>query len=125
MKLKSDFFNVIVNGIGNDSHKVDIVLNPNHYIFKSHFPGNPIVPGVCQIQIITELMEEFIGRKLYLSEIKNIKYISVLIPSANETITFSFNRIDKNEDSIKTSIVVSAKGKVYSKISLCYIYHYI
>lgn len=125
MILRNDFFNVIDNCICDNSYKVDIVLNPGHYIFKSHFPGNPIVPGVCQIQIITELMEEYLNRKLYLSGIKNIKYISVLIPSGNETLTLLFNKIEKGEDNVKVSVVVSAKDNIYSKISLCYQYHII
>ena len=34
-----------------------ITLNPAHPIFAGHFPGNPITPGVCMLQIIKELTE--------------------------------------------------------------------
>ena len=39
-----------------------IKLNPKHEIFKGHFPGKPIMPGVCMIQIIKELTERSLGR---------------------------------------------------------------
>jgi 3-hydroxymyristoyl/3-hydroxydecanoyl-(acyl carrier protein) dehydratase len=33
-----------------------IRLNPDHAIFAGHFPGQPVVPGVCMLQIIKELL---------------------------------------------------------------------
>ncbi len=38
-----------------------IKLYKEHEIFKGHFPGNPVMPGVCMIQIIKELTEILIG----------------------------------------------------------------
>lgn len=122
MRLKNDFFRIVQNDDSYNENRIEIVLNPNHDIFKSHFPGNPIVPGVCQIQIITELMEMLLGKKLYLSEVKNIKYISVLVPNDKEIIEVSFNKISKDEDSVRVFVAVSFNNKVYSKLSLEYLY---
>lgn len=122
MRLKNDFFRIVQNDDSYNENRIEIVLNPNHDIFKSHFPGNPIVPGVCQIQIITELMEILLGKKLYLSEVKNIKYISVLVPNDKEIIEVSFNKISKDEDSVRVFVAVSFNNKVYSKLSLEYLY---
>lgn len=122
MRLKNDFFRIVQNDDSYNENRIEIVLNPNHDIFKSHFPGNPIVPGVCQIQIITELMEMLLRKKLYLSEVKNIKYILVLVPNNEEIIEVSFNKISKDEDSVRVSVTVSFNNKVYSKLSLEYLY---
>ena len=35
-----------------------IVVNENHFIYKAHFPNNPITPGVCMVQMIEEIMKE-------------------------------------------------------------------
>lgn len=122
MRLKDDFFRIVGND-ENDGNLFKIILNPSHDILKSHFPGNPIVPGVCQIQIITELMEMLLGQRLYLSEVKNIKYLSVLVPNDKEIIAVSFKKIDKDEISVKVSVTVSSNDKIYSKTSLEYLYH--
>ena len=50
-----------------------IKLNPKHKIFKGHFPGKPIMPGVCMIQIIKELTERSLGQELFLSVASNVK----------------------------------------------------
>jgi len=33
-----------------------ISLIKDHEVFRGHFPDNPILPGVCTVQIIKELM---------------------------------------------------------------------
>ena len=38
--------------------EVKIRLNPDHEIYRAHFPGNPITPGVCIVQIISEVLGE-------------------------------------------------------------------
>ncbi|MBQ0740088.1 3-hydroxyacyl-ACP dehydratase, partial [Aquimarina celericrescens] len=55
--LLKDFYktNTLIT-VGNIS-TVTITINKNHKIFKGHFPGNPVTPGVCMIQIIKELAE--------------------------------------------------------------------
>ena len=44
-----------------------IELNKDHDIFKGHFPGNPVMPGVCMLQIIKELTEKAVDKSLFLT----------------------------------------------------------
>ena len=65
-----------------------VKLNKDHGIFKGHFPGNPILPGVCMIQIIKELMEKVCNKELQLAEAGNIKYLAFVNPHANNILKF-------------------------------------
>ena len=60
-----------------------IKLNPEHEIFKGHFPGKPIMPGVCMIQIIKELTEKSLGRDLFLSVAANVKFMAIINPETD------------------------------------------
>ena len=60
-----------------------IKLNPKHEIFKGHFPGKPIMPGVCMIQIIKELTERSLGKDLFLSIATNVKFMAIINPEIN------------------------------------------
>ena len=31
---------------------VQVMLNPQHAIYNGHFPQQPVVPGVCMLQMI-------------------------------------------------------------------------
>ena len=37
---------------------VQVMLNPQHAIYNGHFPQQPVVPGVCMLQIIKECIEK-------------------------------------------------------------------
>ena len=37
-------------------------INPLHKIFKGHFPGQPVVPGVCMLQMGREILEKALGQ---------------------------------------------------------------
>ena len=53
-----------------------IKLNASHEIFKGHFPGNPIMPGVCMMQIIKELTEKVLDKNLFRQTSTNIKFMA-------------------------------------------------
>lgn len=55
-------------------------LNAAHKIFEGHFPGQPVLPGVCMLQIIKELTEKATGKKLFLTEAAQCKFLSMADP---------------------------------------------
>ena len=79
---------------------VQIELNSNHEIFKGHFPGNPITPGVCMMQIIKELVEDFTNEKLILSKVSNVKFMAKINPFVQPILDLNLN-ISNEEGLIK------------------------
>ena len=120
MRLTDGFF--IVESINNAEGGFEAVLrtNPEHSIYKAHFPGSPITPGVCVIQAAGELLEKQLGRKLYLQSIKNVKFLMVIIPEEGKMIKYSFSNIVEDENGVKTHVVVRDDDTVYAKISLIF-----
>lgn len=78
--LIKDFYKVKKFQIGEDTVSALIELNPNHEVYKGHFPGQPVVPGVIQLQIIKELLEKGLEKKLLLGKILSAKYYSMISP---------------------------------------------
>lgn len=80
--LLNDFYTVETSNKTDDSTiAVTIKLNANHNIFKGHFEQMPVMPGVCQTQLIKELLQEELGKNLTLTTGSNIKFIGMIIPS--------------------------------------------
>ena len=54
--LQGNFFTI--NHIHQDENsvKASIELNPVHPIFEGHFPQTPVVPGVCMMQMVKEVL---------------------------------------------------------------------
>ena len=81
-----------------------IQLNADHTIFKGHFEQMPIVPGVCQTQIIKELLQIETQQNLVLAKGDNIKFTGMIIPSEHPEIHIELS-FKKEEN----SYVVDAK----------------
>jgi len=94
-----------------------ISFNPNHGIYKAHFPGNPITPGACVIQIATELLSEHLSKDLILSEAKNIKFIKLINPLENSDVDFVFKIMRFDDNSVNASICVCKESLIFVKIS--------
>lgn len=122
MILNNDFYCIIETVLSEALPIYRIRLNPEHYIFKAHFPGNPIVPGVCQVKIISELIENYCGRRVVLTGIKNIKYLSVIIPSNEEILDIVFQKLSVDASGVKAVASIMSETMQYAKISLTYIY---
>lgn len=120
MRLTEGFF--IIESTNDTENGFEAVLrtNPKHPIYKAHFPGSPITPGVCIIQAVGELLENRFGRKLYLKTVKNIKFLSVIIPKEDKKIKYSFSSIVEDDEGVKTQILVSDDAIIYAKISLIF-----
>lgn len=115
--LVNNFYKIIKSDYLKDnpgSFKVTIELNDKHKIFKGHFPGNPIVPGVCMIQIVKEILSKLLKKNLFLSEGSNIKFISVIKPEINKILNIDYN-IKQENNIFRVSSVISFEEKIFFK----------
>lgn len=77
---------------------IQIELNPKHEIFDGHFPNNPIMPGVCMIQIIKELTELFTSQNLFLSKVSNVKFMAIINPFTHSILDLNLNIMNNGEE---------------------------
>jgi 3-hydroxyacyl-[acyl-carrier-protein] dehydratase len=92
----------------------DIELDPNHPLFEGHFPGNPILPGVCTVQIIRELLEQSVQKSLRMTKAGNIKYLGFVNPVTMPLLTFQLQIKLADATNISCFATVSAQG-----VSVC------
>ncbi len=90
--LRNDFYTVKEKRqISEKEISVVIELNQTHPIYSGHFPDQPIVPGVCQIQIVKELLEDLMGQKLKMITGDNIKFMGMIIPNLSPIVNIDVN----------------------------------
>lgn len=85
--LQGDFFTITTLQAENNTVNAVLQIEAGHRIFEGHFPGQPVVPGVCMMQIVKELMEEVLGRPTRLVKADHLKFLSMVNPKENATIT--------------------------------------
>ena len=85
--LLNDFFFIVSASKENELHSLQLELNAGHKIFDGHFPGKPVVPGVCLLQIVKESLENIIEKKTNLLKADEIKFLSIINPVENKSAT--------------------------------------
>jgi len=86
--------------IEGDTVKTNIKLNPSHPIFKGHFPDNPILPGVCMMQMVKEVAEAYTNKKIKLFLAQDIKFLLVIHPEENTMIQMEL-KINMEDERIR------------------------
>ena len=125
MVLK-DFYKVLSEEkTGDYKHTITILVNEKHEVFKGHFPGNPIMPGVCMIQIIKELTEKITESTLMIQTLANVKFMALINPENNPElrleldITMTEDNLVKVKNTTYFNETVALKlSNVYKKLEL-------
>ena len=93
-----------------------VTFDKNHDIFKGHFPGMPVVPGVCETQMLGEVLTEAMGKEVVLKSAASIKFLSVIDPTVNPTIKMTITISQKEgEEGYYVSAQYGWEEKVFFK----------
>lgn len=122
MILKNSLYTIADKKMEGSGVFYQILLDKNHFIYKAHFPNEPITPGVCIIQIAKELLEDYLHEEYEISYIKNIKFLSVLSPLSTPSVAYVFDKItilpETNE--CKTQVQVQQDNVLFAKLSIIF-----
>ena len=97
-------------------YSVSITLDETHDIFKGHFPGNPILPGVCQVEIVREIAENILENKLMLTQASQVKYLNLLNPLADPLLQFNLKIGRSGIDEFDVSAESVSAEKIFMKM---------
>jgi 3-hydroxyacyl-[acyl-carrier-protein] dehydratase len=101
--------------------KASVMIMRNHPVFDGHFPGNPILPGVCTLQIAAELLSKYLDQKLMLVKIDIIKFMSLVIPTENTILNFEISLGNKEEKIFSIKCAVTSNGGEVLKMKGSYV----
>jgi 3-hydroxyacyl-[acyl-carrier-protein] dehydratase len=84
----ADFYTIHNSQVREDGkYLMEIRIHPDHPIFNGHFPGRPVTPGVCMLQIIKNITEDLLQAKLRMRSAKNIRFYAIIDPSVHPMLT--------------------------------------
>lgn len=118
MNLLNSLYTITTDEQLVDGHAYTIKLDPEHFIYKAHFPGEPITPGVCIMQIAQELLELHCGEPLKIECVKSVKFLRIITPVENSEVCYTLQKILCEEGEVKCQVVVSAGDDTFAKLSL-------
>jgi 3-hydroxyacyl-[acyl-carrier-protein] dehydratase len=117
MTLLNDMYAIV----GNNGDTTTVSLNASHPIYQAHFPGNPITPGVCIVQMVGELVGLRLGCRLQLQRIVNLKFVSPISPIDHSQIAIAMTLVDDVDEGCRVKGTISAGGEVKTKFSMVFV----
>ncbi len=119
--LLENFYKIIsFKNTADSKYLVMLLINEEHAVFKGHFPGNPIMPGVCMMQIIKELTEKITESSLFMQSLSNVKFMALINPFNTPELRLELDVTVTEENLIKVKNVTYFDETVALKLSSVY-----
>ncbi|PIQ29673.1 MAG: 3-hydroxyacyl-ACP dehydratase [Bacteroidetes bacterium CG18_big_fil_WC_8_21_14_2_50_41_14] len=113
-------FYTILSFDSSDQHlEATLLFNPDHEVYLGHFPGQPVVPGVIQLQIVKELFEQHLKRKLKLVSMLQAKFLMIIVPD-KQMVLISISYKQTDESSFQVDASISANQQTATKLKAIY-----
>ena len=106
MKLLNNLYMISKRETTSLSAQYGIFLEEKSFIYKAHFPNEPITPGVCIIQIAKELLEDY-------------AFLNVISPVFTPYVTYVLDKIviDEANKTCSLQVQVLAEEVLLTKLS--------
>jgi 3-hydroxyacyl-[acyl-carrier-protein] dehydratase len=95
--------------------KFKIEISVNHAVFDGHFPGNPVMPGVCQMEIVKEVMCSYFKKELVYNSVSDMKFINMWLPNEAKHVFLDIST-DTIENGFKLKASIYSDTKTYFKL---------
>lgn len=118
MKLNNNLYHIIKKQVTPEGVSFRIALHADCVIYRAHFPGEPITPGVCIIQMAEELLSEHLQATYELSKVKTVRFHNVLSPDQTTEVTYGFRKISVDAElrQVTATIDVHNEDQEYASL---------
>lgn len=115
MILLNDFFRISNTESSATEIWAELFINGDHKIFEGHFPNQPVVPGVCMMQMIKEIVEQVLDKKTNLVEAADMKFLAVINPQENNLVQATIKYTAEENGAINISASIYKDELVHFK----------
>ncbi len=96
--------------------KAVLGVNADSAILKGHFPGHPVVPGACMLQITKEVLEDVLQTPLRLKKADQLKFMTMIDPANAPHVELDITYKYQDDGSIIVNAKLSNPDTVYFKL---------
>lgn len=117
--ILDNFYEVTNTSLSGDNAVTTLKVNKDHEIYKGHFPGRPVTPGVVLMQLFKEEAERIFDKKLQLVRAENIKFTAVFDPTQHDELIMD-SHLTQTGEFIKLKGIAKNTTGIVLKISSLY-----
>lgn len=114
--LMNNFFTCGEATLSGDFFCVRLELNVSSKIYDGHFPGLPIAPGVCQVQMVKEVLNKYLEEDFQLVSARDIKFLNFIEPGKLNTLQLDVKLKWKEENLLVVNALMHKDDTNYFKM---------
>lgn len=104
MPAKNDTIFKVTNLKRDDAFiSASLEINKNSELFNGHFPGHPVLPGACMLQLVKDVLADTLNTSLRLKMADQLKFIVLIDPTIIHTMQLEISCEFSDEDFITAS----------------------
>ena len=103
MAAGNDIFQIISTELSEGKIVAAIIINEQSEIFKGHFPGQPVIPGACMLQLVKDVLEDALKQSVQLKKADQIKFITMITTENTGGLLLEMTYKDLEDGIIKVS----------------------
>lgn len=112
--LIKNFYNILSkNNSAEGEYLYTIAMDPSCEVYKGHFPGKPVAPGVCNVQMIKECAEDALQATCLLSSIGQCRFSALVTPATTPELDLKITFKPTEGDTIKFNATLFKGETVY------------
>ena len=101
---------------GGDGLRAEFVFDPALAVFRGHFPGDPILPGIFQVEMVRAAVDALPGRRHEIAAIVKAKFSRRIMPG--ETVLLEARWTDDGSGLLRVKATLSVEGETAATISV-------
>lgn len=101
--------------LGGNSYNAQVGINPEDPIFSGHFPGQPVLPGVCTLAIVKDCICKATEKRLRYCEMVQCKFTGMVDPFMSGILNIDLTLI-RSEGKISVNATVEEGERVVMKL---------
>ncbi len=109
------FYQIIDTQCKQEKLQVTVQVNPEHPIYKGHFPGHPITPGAMLVRMAIEVVSVQCELTQDANEVKNVKFLHPHYPLEQQYLTFVFDAQHR-----PLEVTICQDEVIYAKMTLIF-----
>lgn len=108
---------LIIQEITHEDNSISAVLgiDTGNDILKGHFPGHPVVPGACMLQVVKEVLEAALDQSLRLKKAGTLKFLNIIDPGITSEVHLHLSYRADEEDFIIVNAKLSSNQVLHFK----------
>ena len=90
--------------------------DPGSPILRGHFPGKPVVPGVCTLKLVKDCLCEAMGVNVRFTDIMSCKFTGMVIPGQDNKLCIDISVAAVGENDLNVSCSISDGDRTILKL---------